>query len=60
MKGENFNKLQIWYDILFRNFDIIVNLLENESDDPNAISNSLGVLKCGLFSYDSKVANLCC
>lgn len=60
MKGESFTKLVVWYEMLLVNNDQIVNLLENECQDPKSVSNSLGVLKCGLFSLDHEVAKLAC
>ena len=52
MKRDDFSQLHVWYEVLLQNYDQIVNLFENESNDPLAISNSLGVIKCGLFSND--------
>ena len=60
MKGESYNKLIMWYEMLLLNYEQIVNLLENECEDPKSISNSLGVLKCGLFSLSVDVARLAC
>lgn len=38
----------------------LVQLLDNEKKDPNALGLTLSVLKCGLFSKDVEVSNSCC
>ena len=59
MKGQDFSKLYNWYVFLLKSKDKFVNLLENEANDASAFSSALSVVKCGLFSHNADIANLC-
>jgi len=59
MKGQDYSKLYNWYVLLFKSKEKFVNLLEHESNDPLAFSSALTVVKCGLFSLNLDIANIC-
>lgn len=60
MKGKDYSKLTNWYKLIMHNSWKLVDLLIAEKDDANALALTLDVIKCGLFSHDAEVANLCC
>jgi len=57
MKNNDFSKILNWYKLILNNIGHLIYLLQNEIDQ---VSPSMSVLKCGLFSKDADVANLCC
>ena len=57
MKGKDFSKIIAWYKLVYKNISQLIFLLNNEIDQ---VRHTLDVLKCGLFSKNAEVANLCC
>jgi hypothetical protein len=60
MKGQDFSRLTNWYKLNIQFAFSLVELLDYEKNDPQALSMTLNVLKAGLFSANADVANLCC
>jgi len=56
MKGADYSKVIAWYQLLFYNADLLVDLLSHETEQ---IKTTLDVIKCGLFSKNAEVATLC-
>ena len=59
MKGKDFKKIKNWYHLILQSVDKLVHSLEQERNDTQALGMTMNVIKCGLFSESSDVANLC-
>jgi len=60
MKGKDYSKLITWYKLIMHNSWKLVDLLNAEKDDVKSLGLTLDVIRCGLFSNEVEVANLCC
>jgi len=60
MKGKDFSKLITWYKLIMHNSWKLVELLDVEKDDVKSLGLTMDVIRCGLFSSEIEVANLCC
>jgi hypothetical protein len=60
MKGKDFSKLINWYKLVMHNAWKLVELLDAEKDDIKSLGLTMEVIRCGLFSGELEVANLCC
>jgi hypothetical protein len=56
-KGHDYSSVLRWYTLLHSNVGHLIFLLQNEMDQ---VSPTLNVLKCGMFSRDVDVCNMCC
>lgn len=60
MKGKNYSRLIAWYRYLNENAAAFVSALEEKQFLVTNTINALNVVKCGLYSKNEEVANLCC
>lgn len=59
MKGRDYSRILNWYRLILQSTQTLVGLLELERGDSQALGMTMNVIKCGLLSEDSEVANLC-
>ena len=58
MKGGDFKRLMGWYKITLQYTPKLVELLDYEKNDIQALAMTFNVLKCGLFSSNAEVVNI--
>jgi len=59
LKGQNYEKLVMWYKTIMQYTGKLIDLLELESHDPNALNMTFRVLKVGLLSNNADLATIC-
>ena len=59
MKGADFSRIVNWYKLNIQYAYSLVELLNFEKNDPQALNMTLNVLKAGLFSTEGEIVNLC-
>jgi hypothetical protein len=57
LKGKDYTKIIGWYKLIYDNIAQLISLLILELDQTK---HTLDVLKCGLFSKNKEVCNMCC
>jgi hypothetical protein len=58
MKGNDYSKMQAWYQSIFGHAKHMTHLIDNEKEQ-NAMKLTLNILKCGLYSLNSELVVTC-
>lgn len=59
MKGYNYTRLNQWYEFLINKVSKFADLCEIEKYNPVTLKMVLNAIKCGLYSRNYKIAELC-
>jgi hypothetical protein len=60
MKGKDYSKLKQWYKLLNKKVSDYLDLCERHKDEPGILTMGLNIIKCGLYSHNYIVSELCC
>lgn len=59
MKGKDYSRIINWFKLVTQNHHQLVNLIEVEKFDTKVLSMTFNVIKCGLFSKNLEVTEVC-